>query len=110
MKEKMEKINIGIVGVGGGGRAQIDYFKSIKGVQIKGLFDVKPMIIEDAIKQKNLKDVFVTTDYNDFLKQKDINAVSICSPDQTHCEYSTKALYAGKNVLCEKPMVTSLDE
>ncbi len=41
------------------------------------------------------------------LNQKDIDVVSICSPNGLHSEHTIKALNAGFNVLCEKPMAIS---
>ena len=38
---------------------------------------------------------------------KNIDIVSVCSPNGLHAEHSIKALNAGFSVLCEKPMATS---
>ncbi|MBA7489483.1 Myo-inositol 2-dehydrogenase [subsurface metagenome] len=103
-------INVGIVGLGGGGRAQIDYFYSIEGVEVKALCDIHSNVLKSVVREKQLKDVFTTTNYNELVSRKDIDVISICSPDQFHAEYSIKALYTGKHVLCEKPMATSLEE
>lgn len=40
----------------------------------------------------------------------DADAVSICLPPQFHCQAAVEALAAGKHVLCEKPMASSLEE
>ncbi len=42
--------------------------------------------------------------------EKNIDLVSICSPNGLHAEHSIKALNAGKHVICEKPMALSADD
>jgi len=48
--------------------------------------------------------------YEELLEQKEIDAVSICVANNAHCEITVNALKAGKNVLCEKPMATTMEE
>lgn len=95
----MKKINIGIIGVGGAGRAHAKRYKKNKFVdEVRG-YDIKEIDF-DAINMRY--------DFNTFLDGLD--AVSICTPDDTHYEYIVKCLEARKHVLVEKPMVASLDE
>ena len=46
----------------------------------------------------------VYTDYRDLLANSEIDAVSICTWNNSHAEISIASLEAGKNVLCEKPL------
>jgi predicted dehydrogenase len=52
----------------------------------------------------------VTTDLADLLADPSVDAVYIATPHSHHGEYVRAALQAGKPVLCEKPLVTSLEE
>ena len=49
-----------------------------------------------------------TTDLNELLADPGIEAVIICSPTDRHAEQTERALRAGKHVLCEIPLATSL--
>jgi predicted dehydrogenase len=44
------------------------------------------------------------------LRDKDIDVVSVCTPNGLHADMSIAALNAGKHVLCEKPMTLTLKE
>ncbi len=50
----------------------------------------------------------VITDAQDLIADPDIDAILIASPDASHAELSLAAIAAGKPVLCEKPLATSL--
>jgi len=52
----------------------------------------------------------VYADYHDLLTRPEVDAVSICLPNHMHFEAAVAALRAGKHVLCEKPMTTTLDD
>ena len=69
-------------------------------------------IIEERAK-KAVEDYgcgIAVTDYKDVLADEEIEAVSICTPNNMHSVISIEALKAGKNVLCEKPAARSYEE
>src|ERR1043165_6351884 len=43
-------------------------------------------------------------------QEKNLDVIAICTPNGLHAEHSIKALKAGINVLCEKPMALSVKE
>ena len=52
----------------------------------------------------------ITPDYREILRDPAIDAVHICTPNAQHFPMAKDALQAGKHVLCEKPLATSVEE
>ncbi len=52
----------------------------------------------------------IATDYRDVLRDPLIDAVHICTPNAQHFNMAKDALLAGKHVMCEKPLATSVEE
>ena len=52
----------------------------------------------------------ITTDYREVLRNPEIDAVHICTPNAQHFPMAKDAMEAGKHVLCEKPLATSVAE
>jgi predicted dehydrogenase len=50
------------------------------------------------------------TDWRALLERDDIDLVDVCTPGDSHAEIAIAALDAGKHVLCEKPLATSVEE
>ena len=51
-----------------------------------------------------------TTDYREVLGDSSVHAVHICTPNAQHFAMAKDALLAGKHVLCEKPLTTTVAE
>jgi len=54
--------------------------------------------------------VELVTSANEILARRDVDAVVIATPARSHFELANAALYAGKHVLLEKPMCTSVSD
>ena len=52
----------------------------------------------------------IETDWRKLVERKDIDAIDICTPNNTHAEIAIAAAEAGKMVLCEKPLAMNLVE
>ncbi|MBZ5856105.1 Gfo/Idh/MocA family protein [Flavihumibacter profundi] len=50
------------------------------------------------------------TDWRKMVARDDIDAIDICTPNDTHAEIAIAAAAAGKMILCEKPLARSLEE
>ncbi|HUB17960.1 MAG TPA: Gfo/Idh/MocA family oxidoreductase [Acidobacteriaceae bacterium] len=52
--------------------------------------------------------IYSYDNYDEIAQDKEIDAVYIALPNSMHAEYTIRAAKAGKHVLCEKPMATSI--
>lgn len=105
-------IKVGIIGCGGiANFKHIPSIKNVEDVEIVGLCDIKPEAIANT-KNNNpeLKDVKEYLDYKELLKDPEIEAVHVCTPNREHSFITIDALHAGKNVICEKPMAKTYAE
>jgi UDP-N-acetyl-2-amino-2-deoxyglucuronate dehydrogenase len=104
-------LRVGIVGTGTISQAHIKgYLEFPDRCEIVALVDIYPEKCEEKKQRFKLTDAVVYNDYKNMLKRKDIDLIDICTPPYVHCEIAINSLYAGKNVLVEKPMATSLEE
>ena len=62
---------------------------------------------EYKIPEKNIYDY---QSFDDIANNPDIEVIYIVLPNSLHAEYTIRALEAGKHVICEKPMATSVAE
>jgi len=53
---------------------------------------------------------FATADWREITESPDIDAVSICTPNNLHLESLLSAIAHGKHIYCEKPLTASADE
>src|SRR5262245_66259036 len=101
-------LNIGIVGYGFMGRAHSNAYR-----QVNRCFDLeyepvlKAACARNEEKLKPFADRWgwesTETDWRQLVSRGDIDAIDICSPNNTHLEIALAAAAAGKMVLCEKP-------
>ncbi len=98
-------INMGVIGAGPWGKNHIRVYKELEETNLKAISDT------DETKLKDIdQDIKITKNYKDILQNKDINAISICTPASTHFEIAKEALLAGKHTLVEKPLTTNSKE
>lgn len=98
-------MRIGIIGFGGAGIAHYLNFRCVPGVRITKIFDPKELGRRRATTlAPNLP---AYTDIELFWR--DLDAVTICSPDSTHADYIELATARGLHVLCEKPLTDSIE-
>ena len=101
-------MNLGIIGCGHWGPNLIRNFNNIAGAEVAYCADL------DESRLKHIKGLYpkisITRDYKDILNKKEINAVVIATPIETHYNIAKDVLNANKHVLIEKPIANSSDE
>jgi UDP-N-acetylglucosamine 3-dehydrogenase len=101
-------IGIGIIGCGAiTQRRHAPEYNENPDCTVKAFCDP---LLDRAEKLLGIYGGYATDDYMKLLKDKKINAVSVCTSNATHAKVTIDALNAGKHVLCEKPMAVTLDE
>ena len=107
----MSKLKIGIIGCGGIANAKhLPAQKSNPDAKLVAFCDIMEERAQKAAKEYGGKSAKVFTDYRELLKEDELDAVLVCTPNCSHCEITVASLNAGKHVLCEKPMATSYEE
>src|SRR5690606_19348418 len=99
-------IKVALAGAGAFGQKHLDGIKNIDGVEVISL------IGRELDKTKEVAAKYgighVTTDLNESLAMKDVDAVILCTPTQMHAEQTLACLKAGKHVQVEIPLADSL--
>jgi len=101
-------MNLAIIGYGYWGPNLVRNFSTVPNCTLKLVIDGRKERLN--IVQKTYPSVEISTNVNDAFSRTDIDVVIIATPVFTHFEFAKKALEAGKHVLIEKPMTSSVAE
>jgi len=114
-------VGVAVIGLGFMGRTHLaGYAAAGDACRLTGVYDMNPdRLSGEASAAGNIDtsgsvgqlfdpaDVFATDSLDALLSRDDIDAVSICTPTDTHVRIATAALRVGKHVLVEKPVAIS---
>ena len=112
----MPKIRIGLIGYGGIGRVHAAAYRAIPfhyglradSIEIAGVATTRQETAERAAQEIGC--AFFTDDYRELLRRDDVDAVDICTPNNSHHEIVLAAAEAGKHIYCEKPLAMNVAE
>jgi predicted dehydrogenase len=106
---------VGLIGCGWYGKVDLVRLMQAAPVEVVSLCDVDRKMLAAAAdmveqKQASKKKPRTFTDYRELLKQKDIDAVLIGTPDHWHALQMIAACEAGVDVYCQKPISADVVE
>jgi predicted dehydrogenase len=101
-------LNVGVVGT------SVISTAFIKAAQESQSFNIKALYSRDSLKGMNFCQTYhiesLYTEYETLLKDESLQVIYIASPNNLHYPQARSALLAGKDVISEKPMVSTLQE
>ena len=101
----MDKVRIGVIGVGIIGKVHLNNYAKIDGAEVVAICDVNESELQKVAAEHHIADTY--TDALEMIKRDDIDAVDICLHNNLHAPFAIEALRAGKHVYCEKPIAGS---
>jgi len=104
----MKKLKTAVFGTGFMGRVHSEAIRRLGNVEIVAIAassDEKARKFADEVNVEG-----ATGDYRTLLADPTLDAVHVCTPNALHFPMAMAALEAGKNVLCEKPLATTVAE
>jgi predicted dehydrogenase len=106
-----DRINIGVIGVGGRGTYVAQHFAEIgkadNSCRIAAVCDVYQKRVGE---NKKIHGCEGYLDYREVIGRKDVDAVIVATPDHWHAKIALEAMRNGKDVYLEKPMVHTVEE
>lgn len=103
----MSKLRMAVIGAGRMGAFHAETLEKIEDVELVAIAEPNEELARDRIGRRPI-DWFA--DYRDMLSRDDIDAVSVCTPSNRHARVGLDAIAAGKHVLVEKPIATTLPD
>ena len=101
-----DKVRVGIVGSKFAADFHADSYSRNEHADVVAVAAIDNL--EEISSKWNIPDTY--EDYNEMLKRDDIDLVSVCVPNFLHHDVAIAAARAGKHVLCEKPLATTVED
>ncbi|MFT3700936.1 MAG: Gfo/Idh/MocA family oxidoreductase [Agriterribacter sp.] len=111
-----KQLRIGLIGTGFMGRTHSNGYRRV--ANFFPALEYTPVLKAVCSRNKEKVQAFadqwgyesIETDWKALIARNDIDAIDICTPNDTHAEIAIAAAKAGKMILCEKPLARTLEE
>ena len=100
-------LKVGIIGVGSISDMHIQPYLKNREVELVAFCDLNEKRLQEKGEKNRITQLY--TNYNELLQNDSIDAVSICTWNNSHAEIAIAALEAGKHVLVEKPLSMTVE-
>jgi len=97
----MKRVGVGVIGTGFWGENQVRVFRQSRMADLVAICDSNKKRAEEMGTKYSVP---WYSDPSKFLRVPELEAVTVCTPTQTHLKVGLQAIEAGKNLLVEKPM------
>ena len=99
-------IRVAVVGLNSRGKNHLDNLRNQPGVRIVALCDVDTAVLDRTVTKLKEENLSVETyqDFRKLLENKDVDAVTLATPNHWHALGAIWAVQAGKDVYLEKPV------
>ncbi len=96
-----KRVGYAIVGTGRISKKHLNALQSNENSTLVGVFDIDTKRSSTVAMEYDCEQYL---SYEELLKDSQVNAISICTPHNTHIQLASQAFDFGKNILCEKPL------
>jgi predicted dehydrogenase len=109
-----DRVNVAVMGINGRGKSHLNGFAAVKEAQVTALCEVDSRLFKPRVKEfftgKGKPEPKTEQDIRRILDDKDIDAISIATPNHWHSLATIWGVQAGKDVYVEKPMTHNIYE
>jgi UDP-N-acetylglucosamine 3-dehydrogenase len=105
----MADYGVAVLGAAGiAAKGHLIGYEQTEGATVRVLYDPAKEKLPEVAAEFGVPQIAASAE--EAIQRDDVQLVSLCTPDHLHTEYALMALRAGKHVLCEKPMCTTLED
>ncbi len=102
----MDKIKWAVIGYGGMGGWHVDHVRNMDKFEVKGIWDIDPERLELARE----RGFYTYSSLDEVLNDKELELVTIATPNDCHKPIAIACMRAGKNVISEKPVTMTIPD
>jgi len=106
--EFTDKVKVGVIGAGLFGETHASVYSELPDVELVAVADVRADRAKEVAGKCGAKSYY--DDWRRLVERDDIDAVSVVTPESMHREPVIEAANAGKHILVEKPIATTLGD